>query len=138
MGEACLRYGLIDLFPHYTKEYNPKGIKPKSPDVFRVVVLGDSLTARANGYPREIETLINDDSTAKHFEMINLAVSGTGPLLYKARLTNLGSWFKPDLVLVALFLGNDLINIKDPYQKNGWFRNVYFFLKKNSLLSLII
>jgi lysophospholipase L1-like esterase len=86
-----------------------RGAKPLG--VFRIVSLGDSY---AFGYGVEAwETyaaLLEQELGSRHFQVINAGVSGYGTFTETRLLLRLAPVLEPDLVLVALFTGNDLVN----------------------------
>ena len=45
--------------------------------------------------------------------MLNTATSGSGPFEYRAELEATGADFKPDVVLLSYYAGNDLTNVKN-------------------------
>ncbi len=105
-----------DGFPPVVR-YNNFGLNDanlsldKPPGVFRIVLVGDSFpqgvqVEREQGFPWLLETLLNRDVAP--VEVINLSVDAFGTdrelLLYAV----LGWRFQPDLVLLALYPGNDI------------------------------
>lgn len=81
------------------------------PDVFRLLVLGDSFTMGANVpqdkvYPQRLEKLLNTNSTIP-IEVINTAVGGWQPFQYAQYYEHYGRKFKPDAILIGFFVGND-------------------------------
>ncbi len=77
----------------------------------RIVLLGDSFTEALQvpleeTYARRLEKKLNNSCSEK-FEVINLGVSGFGPANYFLALKHYGIQFKPDLVVVAFYNGND-------------------------------
>ena len=85
---------------------------PKPPGVFRILALGDSFTVGANveqedAYPQVLERLLNDSGRGR-IEVVNAGVGGWSPFQYAQFLDNYGLRYEPDLVLVGLFVGNDI------------------------------
>ncbi len=85
---------------------------PKPPGVFRILALGDSFTVGANveqddAYPQVLERLLNDSGKGR-IEVVNAGVGGWSPFQYAQFLDNYGLRYEPDLVLVGLFVGNDI------------------------------
>ncbi|MGE0815856.1 MAG: hypothetical protein AB7O28_11460 [Vicinamibacterales bacterium] len=74
----------------------------------RVVALGDSFAVgvvpRAGNYLRLVEEALGPPGTV---EVINLGVAGTEPKDYLALLVDEGLAYRPDVVLVTFFVGND-------------------------------
>jgi len=94
---------------------------------FRILVLGDSFTFGIgvnleDTYLKVLEKRLNEEYPGKKFEVINCGVPGVGTDYEYHFLKDIGIRFKPDLVLVGFFIGNDvsdtifghdLIEIKD-------------------------
>ena len=85
--------------------------RPKSSGVFRILVLGDSLTfgygvAQEQTYPKRMEMLMKA-RLGEHVEVLNLGVGGYNPYNQAALLADVGLSYEPDLVL-AQFCTNDL------------------------------
>jgi lysophospholipase L1-like esterase len=84
--------------------------------VFRIVVVGDSVTmgegvAQAMAYPARLEGLLNAESPgggdARHYEVLNLGLSGLSLEHVLGRLEQIGLGLAPDL-LVYGFTTNDI------------------------------
>jgi len=86
----------------------------KGKDVFRIVVLGDSMI-EALQVPLEqtfidvFQRMLNSESD-KRFEVINLGVSGFGTGQEYLTLKYYGLNYQPDLIILAFFLFNDIRN----------------------------
>jgi hypothetical protein len=83
----------------------------KPADVFRILMIGDSFTVGANveqheAYPQVLEALLNN--AERHVEVVNAGVGGWSPFQYAQFLDNYGAQYEADLVLVGLFVGNDV------------------------------
>ena len=76
---------------------------------YRIVALGDSFAVgsvpQGDNFLTRLESLL---STGAPVEVINMGVSATNPVEYLSMLADEGLAFRPDLVLVNLFVGNDL------------------------------
>lgn len=84
----------------------------KRPGVFRIAVLGDSFTFGASVheehlYPGVIERALMG-RTGRPVEVVNVGVPGYGVHQEHAALVEQGLALDPDLVVAALYLGNDL------------------------------
>jgi lysophospholipase L1-like esterase len=84
----------------------------KEPDVFRILVLGDSFTVGASvhqheSYPAQLQRML-ERTTQQRIEVINTAVGGWGPFQYAQYFAHYGLEFSPDMVIVGLFVGNDI------------------------------
>lgn len=91
------------------KEYSLK--KPN--DVFRIVVLGDSITEALQVedekvYTEVLEASLNAVSSATRYEVLNLGMSGFGTADELALWEDLGKRLEPDFVIVQMSLINDL------------------------------
>jgi len=95
--------------PRITPVRERPEIPAKSPDVFRIFVLGDSFTWGANvqfnhTYPKLLEWLLNRTSTAR-YEVFNFGVNGANTKdeleMFRRILPH-----EPDLVLVGYFLND--------------------------------
>jgi lysophospholipase L1-like esterase len=82
-------------------------VQPKRPGVFRIAALGDSFSAGVNvAYSDNYLTLL--ESRIHDVEVLNFGVCGTGPREYHQLLTTLVWNYHPDMVLVPIFVGNDI------------------------------
>lgn len=80
---------------------------------FRVLVLGDSYmegysVGLEDVFHRRLMRLANDQGM--NLEVINLGVGGYGTLQELLAFQNIGARYKPDLVLLGLYLANDVRN----------------------------
>jgi hypothetical protein len=93
---------------------------PKAANERRIVVLGDSLVLSVQvpleqTFCKRLETRLNQDAAFApyHYRVVNAGVQGYGPvedwLFYKY----VASRFDADVVLVALFVGNDAVEAAD-------------------------
>ena len=85
---------------------------PKPPGVFRILLIGDSFTVGANvqeadAYGQVLERLLNVPG-GPTVEVVNTGVGGWNPFQYAQFLEHYGAQYEPDLVLVGLFVGNDI------------------------------
>jgi hypothetical protein len=98
----------------------------KPPGVYRVVVLGDSFMEAGQvgleeSFARVLEGEL-DGAAGREVEVINLGCSGYGQVQELLALREEGLAYQPDLVLLALFLENDLRNNHPELeQEMGWF-----------------
>ena len=97
-----LEFGMRDQEHSFEKQAN----------IYRVLVLGDSfMEALQVPFERSFPYLLSqrwNDVDHKRVEVINAAVSGWGTDDELAYLVRFGVRFKPDLILVAMTLTNDL------------------------------
>jgi len=112
MLPAAERLGFTDSSPVAARA---AAAGPKEPGRIRIVALGDSFTEwrdRSGGsFVRVAERALND--VGKKVEVVNLAEAGTGIPEYFANLVRNADALKPDMVVVGLYLGNDL-RLSDP------------------------
>ncbi len=108
----------FDVVYHFN-EYGYRGKYPqqleKIPGIRRILVLGDSF---ALGWGNDLEDtfvqIISDDLEADHYEVINAGYRGyLTPDAYYAYLQKEGMELEPDVVIVVLFSGNDITEIRD-------------------------
>ncbi len=123
--EIIYRYQYIDFYNAELSALNkPEELKSEKK---KILVLGDSFSAQHDSY---VEVL-KDSLT--NFTVINSAIPGTSmremSYLAKHRIEQ----FKPDKIIIQLYVGNDLIDIKHPYnlQVISWLRNLYWFMADN-------
>ncbi len=86
----------------------------KPPGVFRILVLGDSFAEALQvpleaAFPRVLEAELNRQAPRK-VEVINTGVSGFGTAGQVLLLRRDGARYQPDLVLLAFYPGNDVMN----------------------------
>ncbi|HEX3034009.1 MAG TPA: hypothetical protein VHT73_02615 [Thermodesulfobacteriota bacterium] len=113
----------------------------KKKGVFRILVLGDSMTEALQipleqSYPYILETMLNSES-GKRFEVVNLAVSGFNTAQEYLMFKYYGLKYQPDFVILSFFNGDDfrgnsfvlereLVNSDGGEINNG--HNPYFIL----------
>ncbi len=100
-------------------------IPPKAPGERRIVVLGDSLVMAiqvptAQTFCRRLEERLNADPAAPyHYRVINAGVQGYGPVEELLFDEHVARALDPDVVLVAVFVGNDAMEAADSASKLG-------------------
>jgi len=87
----------------------------KPEGVFRILLLGDSFTEAMQvpleaTYGRVLEDKLNQSEPEKRVEVINNGVSGYGTAGELLLFEEEGSRYRPDLVLLAFYPGNDIMN----------------------------
>jgi lysophospholipase L1-like esterase len=87
--------------------YDEEFAESKPPGIVRVVVLGDSYTVGLVPYTENYVTRI-DDALGDRVEVLNLGVVHMAVRQYLEILVSDGLRFDPDLVVVSLFIGNDI------------------------------
>ncbi len=83
----------------------------------RIAVLGDSFAEAMqvkleDSFPKALERLLNetDSGYARHYEVLNFGVSGYGTGSQLLTLRHKVWKYDPDIVLLAMFTGNDIRN----------------------------
>jgi hypothetical protein len=95
----------------------------------RILVLGDSFVAAAHVnleqmMSKQLQGLLRAGEPARPIEVVNAGVSGYGQAQEYLYLDTEGFKYSPDLVVVVVFLGNDLIdNVRD---SDGRYRRPQF------------
>jgi len=84
----------------------------KKPGVFRVMLLGDSMSMAEGAeleetYIKQFEVMANQSGRARNLETINAAIRGYGNDQELVLFERLGPKFQPDLVILGFFEGND-------------------------------
>src|SRR3989338_647201 len=108
MVEACLRTGLImtTIFERL------KAVGDQSASR-RLVILGDSFIYKTG----QLDRLLMSKLSSSNFQTLNLAVPGNGPFEYLSEFQIFGLKYKPNIILLEYYTGNDLTNVKD---KMNW------------------
>jgi len=89
----------------------------KSPDIVRIIFLGDSYTFGwgvniEDSWPKVVERLLNENSDNKTYEVFNLGVPGYNTAQEVTLYKNKGLKYDPDMVLIHVF-SNDLSNFTE-------------------------
>ncbi len=93
-----------------------KEIGPKKPGTQRVLVVGDSYAfgfgvQQAEAFPARLEGLLKAEG--KDVEVINSGVFGWGPDQEMMWLEREGLKLRPDVVVIAFYVGNDVLDSTD-------------------------
>lgn len=127
---------------------NSKGLRDaeypydKPNGVFRILALGDSLTEAVqvrleDSFTKLIETRLNSHSSqqATGFEVINAGTSGYGTDNELLFLQHEGYRYQPDIVLLGLYIGNDIRNNSHTLETldTGGSRKPYFEFENGKL-----
>jgi len=106
-----------------TWKINSKGLRDneigydKPPGTYRILGLGDSFTfgyavEQEDTFLHKLEALLNHDhpngKSFKHFETINMGVGGYGQVSEYNIMTKEGLKYKPDMIILAVCVGNDV------------------------------
>jgi hypothetical protein len=105
VGEVLLRSGYPETFD-YLSQIPDGASNPKT----RILVLGDSFFTRRVGSPG-IHDLLVEKLRTHAVTVLNTSVQGFGPFAYLEKLVAHGREFRPDIVLVSYYVGNDLFDV---------------------------
>jgi len=140
---------------------NPE-IKPKTPETFRVLCVGDSFTmghgtSIEESFPGRLEQLFRIKHPETSISVINFGVGGYGPWQQLSKMRENGFELEPDMVILQLFAENDirdelrrvdkLMRSCDPEwqrrldvmakKQTGFWRRWRFFLRRHSHLFVL-
>lgn len=128
MKNKCSRY----ISPEYNVEIcgNNLGFRDvdhsiaKPEGTFRILLLGDSFIAAREvelnkTFARLLDHKLNEISSKK-IEVINMGIGGQGTGTQLLTLRHYGAKLQPDLVILALFLENDIANNYAPLEDRNY------------------
>ena len=120
--EITYRYQLLDFYKSEFNHLNKKNIQKKSSK--KVLVFGDSFTAAANSYVNILNDSLND------ITFVNAAIPGIGAQEINCLANKRIQETNPSLVIVQVYIGNDLIDIEKPINWGtiSFGRNMYWLL----------
>ena len=125
MGYECNSMG------YYDTEFQQR--KPE--ETYRIVALGDSFAQGIVPYPYNFLTLTEEGlnkntNRSRNWEIYNMGVNGTNPKEYRYLYLTEGQYYKPDLVLICFYMGNDFRGSIAPkfFDRNRWY--LYFLPKR--------
>ncbi len=95
----------------------------KSKGVQRVLFLGDSFVSATqvdfeDSFHRRMQQKLNSKNPDS-FEALNMGVSGYGTIQSYLAFEHLGRYYSPNVVVLCLFIGNDVGNNYEPLSDNG-------------------
>jgi hypothetical protein len=122
------RYSITGDFSDFVnRRFFDASIFNKDPKVFRILGIGDSFSVSFKGeklnYHDILEKQLNKINHNKKYEVVNAGISNTGPGYYWNTLEKYGDSFKPDLVLIEFFIGNDFLEMNFDTKRIGLFIN---------------
>ena len=90
----------------------PKTVAADHPGVFRVIVVGDSMTfgwgaQYSEAYPQVVQNELREKYGLKNVEVINMGKPGSTPVDYLRYIRRYAAQLKPDLIVVGFLIGND-------------------------------
>jgi hypothetical protein len=101
----------VGEFSDFTSRgYLTEDIFNKKKDVVRILGLGDSFSVYLTNKKQNYNNFLQQEfigSGKAEVEIVNAGMEGMGPGYYWHILNKFGDLFKPDLVLVGFFVGND-------------------------------
>ncbi|MPR32526.1 alginate O-acetyltransferase AlgX-related protein [Salmonirosea aquatica] len=101
----------------------------KTPGTYRIVGVGDSFTFGVAPYPYNYLTLLEDTlhnmSTLPPVEIINMGICSTAPPHYLSIITDEALPLKPDMILLSVFVGNDIAESSRDSRKRKLFTYSY-------------
>ena len=122
--EIVYRYYLIDF---YSAEYNYLNSSTLNKECKKkILVFGDSFTASPNSYIKILNDSFNQTC------LINSGIPGIGAQEINCFASKRINKVNPDLVIVQVYVGNDLLDIKKPmnWNSNSILRNTYWLLSE--------
>lgn len=97
----------------------------KPPGTKRIVLLGDSYAVGAvsynNTFIRVLDRHLNENNARVPYEVINLGIACIGPKVERKILEIEGVKYKPDLVMLSFFVGNDFLDDAEYVRQNTTF-----------------
>ena len=105
---------LVPSYNDWALRDRPRSFARPADVRFRAALVGDSFL---EGYyvPAPLPELVERTWVAKRIvgmEAINLGIAATGPRQYHARIKNVVLGLDPDVVMVFVYVGNDMISIR--------------------------
>lgn len=90
----------------------------KDPGVYRIIGIGDSFVFSVVPYRHNfltrLEERLNAESAGQRYEVVNMGVPGANLEQYRSLLVNEGLALHPDMLLLCVFIGNDLSGSPPP------------------------
>ena len=104
LTELLLRSQIIPIRHHRHVESQGTIEAPRH----KLLILGDSFFDRRT----ELNDLLVEKLTPRRYEVLNLAMSGMGPVEYLWELQAYGRAFGPNIVILSYYIGNDLTDVQ--------------------------
>lgn len=117
--ELIYRYQWVDFYKTEW-EFQNKNAQPDNHKT-RILVFGDSFSADTSSW-------VANWGKADSLQVFNAAIPGTGPEVFRLIAPNRMDEIKPNVVVVQLFEGNDLYDLRKPvnWSAHSFMRNVYW------------
>lgn len=110
--------------------YNSKGLRDEerdydaTPQTFRILALGDSFVEGHGVKYDELFLTVTErelrQESSNRLEIVKAGVGGWGPVNQYAYLAKEGWKYRPDMVLMAFYVGNDYGDAEHPFHLNVW------------------
>jgi SGNH hydrolase-like domain, acetyltransferase AlgX len=103
--------------------FKDKEFSAKKVAVYRILGIGDSFSFGVVPYENNYLTLVESQLQKEHpkLEVFNMGIPNTGPKEYLSLLVAEGLAFKPEMVLLSFFVGNDFSESK----RREWYEYSY-------------
>ena len=121
----------------------------KPPETLRIAIVGDSFVAGLGVpddrvFPVILQNLLNHASPPARYEVINLGLPGSSTIRETDLYHSVGRRFDPNVVILAVFVGNDLVEILEEHDSEeltswappGWVRGMAYRAFPNLYLEL--
>jgi len=135
-GQSYVKINSHGLRDHEVLVEKPAGC-------IRIAVLGDSFAEAVqvpleNSFPKVLEHVLNDgrDPSAAQFQVINFGVSGFGTGSELLALREKVWEYQPDIVVLAMFLGNDIRDNSRELSQEFDLARPFFSVDDNGALQL--
>ena len=120
------RYRGVPNAPDYDFKLNSKGFKDvefpvERSNKYRILGIGDSFAYGVVPYQNNYLTLLEQslNKQKKNVEIFNMGIPYTCPVDYLSILVDEGLAYKPDMVLLSFYVGNDYLEVDTRIRLNG-------------------
>lgn len=124
--EVVYRYNFVDFYKTELEGLNAKNELSLN-ESKTLLVFGDSFSADNNSYVKILKDSLHD------YNVINSAVPGTSILQTKVFFKDRIEKFKPNHIIIQLYVGNDLNDYSHPtnWSELSFMRNLYWTISDN-------
>ncbi len=150
VDDPQLNYALVPHAPDGETTISSAGLRDrefdlqKSPDVFRIAAIGDSVTfglsySQQDSYPKQLETMLNTcaPAGAPAFEVMNFGVVGYSARQVARQLETKVLPFKPDLIIYG-YVVNDPLSVSLELDLLQRFEDVARFGQRDSMFRPVL